>query len=145
MTQESPEVAPERYQRSGFMRDARRFRVVGDDGSVQAVGVSFPSGRALVEAVVDGFESVRLDVYPPEEGVRNLRDDLDDATIEFIDLSRRVREGDAVECRKCGGEVPLDKWTVYRHGGGACPLCGYETLPDRVRLSRDDLSGETYE
>lgn len=139
MTQENPQVPPELYQRSEFKRDARRFRVVTDDGDVQATGVRFHSGRAVVEALESGFDSGRLDVYPGERGVEDLRDDLDAAeVVEWVDYSRRVREGDAVVCPKCEGEVPVEEWTVYRHGGGSCPLCGYETLPDRVRLHRDD-------
>ena len=143
MTQEEPQNPPERYQRSEFMRDARRFRVVLDDGTVQAVGVALPSGRAVVEEVGESVVfSERLSVYSPEEGVEDLRDDLENAEVRFLDPSRQVREGDAVECPKCEGEVPLDEWTVYRHGGGSCPLCGYETLPDAVRLSRDLDGGD---
>lgn len=138
MTQENPQVPPELYQRSEFMRDARRFRVVTEDGDVHAVGVRFSSGRAVVEEIADPSVSSRLDVYPGEEGVEDLRDDLDEAeVVEWVDYSRRVREGDAVVCPKCEGEVPVSEWTVYRHGGGSCPLCGYDALPDRVRLSHD--------
>lgn len=139
MTQENPQVPPELYRRTEFKRDARRFRVVTEDGDIHATGVRFSSGRAVVEEVADPSVSSRLDVYPGERGVEDLRDDLDEAeVVEWVDYSRRVREGDAVVCPKCESEVPVEEWTVYRHGGGECPLCNYDALPDRVRLHRDD-------
>jgi hypothetical protein len=136
-----------------FMRDARRFRLVrvadgsgGSETGVVAVGVEFPSGAVCMEWLDDEYPDVAtgangLSVKPGPDGVddtRAVHGHGGRARVEWVDPSRTVQEGDAVECPYCGGEVPLAEWTVYRHGGGSCPLCGVCHLPDAIRRSQAD-------
>ena len=134
-----------------FTADGRRFRLVRDEDEtgvsgtgVVAVGVEFPSGAVVFEWRNDRNDDLRttsngLSVKPGPDGVEDTEEVHGHGgrtRVEWIDPSRAVREGDAVECPGCGGEVPLDEWTVYRHGGGSCPLCGRDGLPERVRETR---------
>jgi len=134
-----------------FKADGRRFRLVRDEDEtgvsgtgVVAVGVEFPSGAVVFEWRNDRNDDLRttsngLSVKPGPDGIPDTEEVHGHGgrtRVEWIDPSRAVREGDAVECPGCGGEVPLDEWTVYRNGGGSCPLCGRDGLPVRVRETR---------
>lgn len=151
MTQENPE-RPRAYY-DDFTGDGRRFRLVRDEDEtgisgtgIVAVGIEFPSGAAVFEWRND--ENATLDVETNGLSIKPGPDGIDDliavhghggrTRVEFVDPPRSVREGDAVECSGCGGVVPLDEWTTYRHGGGSCPLCGRDELPEKVRRYAED-------
>jgi len=151
MTAEHPEVPRARFD--SFMRDGRRFRLVRDEDEsgvsgtgVVAVGVEFPSGAAVFEWLNDSNPDLSTDANglsfkPGPNGVEDTREVHGHGgrtRVEFVDPPRQVREGDAVLCPKCEGAVPVDEWTTYRHGGGSCPLCGLDYLPDAVRKRTED-------
>lgn len=146
MTDELPARPREYYD--GFKRDGRRFRLVRDEDEsgvsgtgVVAVGIEFPSGAAVLEWLNDENDDLQttangLSLKPAPNGVEDtiaVHGHGGRTRVVYVDPPRSVVEGDAVECSGCGGVVPIDEWTVYRHGGGSCPLCGRDGLPERVR------------
>lgn len=150
MTGESPELPRARFD--SFKADPRRFRLVREEDEtgvsgtgVVGVGSKYPDGTAVFmwtnDRNPDGpdTEENSVYVYPGGMGdVREVHGHSGKTRVEWVDPSRAVREGDAVLCPSCEGTVPLDEWTTYRHGGGSCPLCGHDYLPDAVRLRNED-------
>lgn len=156
MTQENPERPRSYYDE--FTGDGRRFRLVRDEDEsgvsgtgIVAVGIAFPSsGAAVLEWRNDshGTDTTQngLSIKPGPDGIR----DTDEVhghggktRIEWVDPPRSVREGDAVECPDCGAVIPVSEWTVYRNGGGACPACGRNHLPKRVRETQVETNKGT--
>jgi len=149
MTAESPEVPRGRFD--SFTGDGRRYRLVREEDEtgvsgtgIVGVGVEFPDGQAVFmwtnDANPDGPDTNMNSVYVYPGGIADVREvhgHSGKTRVEWVDSSRAVREGDAVVCSACGVEVPISEWTVYRQGGGSCPSCGRDHLPDRVRLSRE--------
>lgn len=133
---------------SEFRRDARRLRLVrtedesGVSGTgVVAVGAELPSGAVVFEWLNDSNPDLQtrangVSFKPAPRGVEDtveVHGHGGRTSVKMIDPPRSVREGDAVECDGCGGVVPLDEWTVRPDDSGACPLCGRDGLPERVR------------
>jgi predicted RNA-binding Zn-ribbon protein involved in translation (DUF1610 family) len=149
MTAENPEVPRARFD--PFTGDGRRYRLVREEDEtgvsgtgIVGVGVEFPDGQAVFmwtnDSNPDGPDTNMNSVYVYPGGIADVREvhgHSGKTRVEWVDPSRAVREGDAVVCSACGVEVPVSEWTVYRKGGGSCPFCGHDHLPDRVRLSRE--------